>query len=271
MEPPPDGPAPGPQALPLRPARGSRGLEQRRAVSPPRAGGAPCRTGPRTAAGPEPPARPLRSFHWCRPGPQGPPIRKQETQRLREPLDGESEGPGGLGAGTGGKGARTLVSGSHADSTGAALISQHRLLPRFLSAPSWVGPAPRVPRKQSAAGAGARIPRSFRREGSPGQPVRVAALPQAPMGRTVVVLGGGISGLAASYYLSRAPCPPKVSGSRSFLYSLLRFQQKAAPNPSPGLRPRRRVYPWPAGGPGGGQRASGRLDPLLARPRRRCL
>ncbi|XP_004858727.1 protoporphyrinogen oxidase isoform X2 [Heterocephalus glaber] len=31
-----------------------------------------------------------------------------------------------------------------------------------------------------------------------------------PMGRTVVVLGGGISGLAASYYLSRAPCPPKV-------------------------------------------------------------
>lgn len=31
------------------------------------------------------------------------------------------------------------------------------------------------------------------------------------MGRTVVVLGGGISGLAASYHLSRAPCPPKVS------------------------------------------------------------
>lgn len=30
------------------------------------------------------------------------------------------------------------------------------------------------------------------------------------MGRTVVVLGGGISGLAASYYLSRAPCAPKV-------------------------------------------------------------
>ncbi|XP_005400314.1 PREDICTED: protoporphyrinogen oxidase [Chinchilla lanigera] len=30
------------------------------------------------------------------------------------------------------------------------------------------------------------------------------------MGRTVVVLGGGISGLAASYYLSRASCPPKV-------------------------------------------------------------
>ncbi|XP_011922923.1 PREDICTED: protoporphyrinogen oxidase isoform X5 [Cercocebus atys] len=31
------------------------------------------------------------------------------------------------------------------------------------------------------------------------------------MGRTVVVLGGGVSGLAASYHLSRAPCPPKVS------------------------------------------------------------
>uniref|UniRef100_A0A8C5VXE7 Protoporphyrinogen oxidase n=1 Tax=Microcebus murinus TaxID=30608 RepID=A0A8C5VXE7_MICMU len=30
------------------------------------------------------------------------------------------------------------------------------------------------------------------------------------MSRTVVVLGGGISGLAASYHLSRAPYPPKV-------------------------------------------------------------
>ncbi|KAM8817056.1 protoporphyrinogen oxidase isoform 7-T7 [Rhynchonycteris naso] len=30
------------------------------------------------------------------------------------------------------------------------------------------------------------------------------------MGRTVVVLGGGISGLSASYHLSRAPNPPKV-------------------------------------------------------------
>ncbi|ELV13283.1 Protoporphyrinogen oxidase [Tupaia chinensis] len=30
------------------------------------------------------------------------------------------------------------------------------------------------------------------------------------MGRTVVVLGGGISGLAACYHLSRAPRPPKV-------------------------------------------------------------
>lgn len=31
------------------------------------------------------------------------------------------------------------------------------------------------------------------------------------MGRTVVVLGGGISGLAACYHLCRAPRPPKVS------------------------------------------------------------
>nr|XP_042114522.1 protoporphyrinogen oxidase isoform X5 [Peromyscus maniculatus bairdii] len=30
------------------------------------------------------------------------------------------------------------------------------------------------------------------------------------MGRTVIVLGGGISGLAASYHLIRGPCPPKV-------------------------------------------------------------
>ncbi|XP_028715930.1 protoporphyrinogen oxidase isoform X3 [Peromyscus leucopus] len=30
------------------------------------------------------------------------------------------------------------------------------------------------------------------------------------MGRTVIVLGGGISGLAASYHLIQGPCPPKV-------------------------------------------------------------
>uniref|UniRef100_A0A2K5EHW0 Protoporphyrinogen oxidase n=1 Tax=Aotus nancymaae TaxID=37293 RepID=A0A2K5EHW0_AOTNA len=40
------------------------------------------------------------------------------------------------------------------------------------------------------------------------------------MGRTVVVLGGGISGLAASYHLSRAPCPPKVMLGGSWLQTL---------------------------------------------------
>uniref|UniRef100_A0A8C6AWY8 Protoporphyrinogen oxidase n=1 Tax=Monodon monoceros TaxID=40151 RepID=A0A8C6AWY8_MONMO len=40
------------------------------------------------------------------------------------------------------------------------------------------------------------------------------------MGRTVVVLGGGISGLAASYHLSRAPCPPKVMLGGSWLRTL---------------------------------------------------
>lgn len=35
--------------------------------------------------------------------------------------------------------------------------------------------------------------------------------PRTAMGRTVIVLGGGISGLAASYHLIRGPCPPKVS------------------------------------------------------------
>lgn len=52
----------------------------------------------------------------------------------------------------------------------------------------------------------------FCRAGCP--PLRLSDRPSAlgiPMGRTVVVLGGGISGLAASYHLSRAPCPPKVS------------------------------------------------------------
>uniref|UniRef100_A0A673UCP1 Protoporphyrinogen oxidase n=1 Tax=Suricata suricatta TaxID=37032 RepID=A0A673UCP1_SURSU len=40
------------------------------------------------------------------------------------------------------------------------------------------------------------------------------------MARTVVVLGGGISGLAASYHLSRAPCPPKVMLGGSWLHTL---------------------------------------------------
>uniref|UniRef100_A0A5F5PHU0 Ubiquitin specific peptidase 21 n=2 Tax=Equus TaxID=9789 RepID=A0A5F5PHU0_HORSE len=40
------------------------------------------------------------------------------------------------------------------------------------------------------------------------------------MGRTVVVLGGGISGLAASYHLCRAPCPPKVMLGGSWLQTL---------------------------------------------------
>uniref|UniRef100_A0A8C3WPW5 Protoporphyrinogen oxidase n=1 Tax=Catagonus wagneri TaxID=51154 RepID=A0A8C3WPW5_9CETA len=40
------------------------------------------------------------------------------------------------------------------------------------------------------------------------------------MGRTVVVLGGGISGLAASYHLSRAPSPPKVMLGGSWLQTL---------------------------------------------------
>uniref|UniRef100_A0A8D1KSK8 Protoporphyrinogen oxidase n=1 Tax=Sus scrofa TaxID=9823 RepID=A0A8D1KSK8_PIG len=48
-------------------------------------------------------------------------------------------------------------------------------------------------------------------QGASGQPVHIASSTLGfPMGRTVVVLGGGISGLAASYHLSRAPCPPKV-------------------------------------------------------------
>uniref|UniRef100_A0A8C0SL27 Protoporphyrinogen oxidase n=1 Tax=Canis lupus familiaris TaxID=9615 RepID=A0A8C0SL27_CANLF len=40
------------------------------------------------------------------------------------------------------------------------------------------------------------------------------------MGRTVVVLGGGISGLAAGYHLSRAPCAPKVMLGGSWLQTL---------------------------------------------------
>ncbi|KAF6075525.1 protoporphyrinogen oxidase [Phyllostomus discolor] len=40
------------------------------------------------------------------------------------------------------------------------------------------------------------------------------------MGRTVVVLGGGISGLAASYHLSRAARPPKVMLGGSWLQTL---------------------------------------------------
>lgn len=59
------------------------------------------------------------------------------------------------------------------------------------------------------------------------------------MGRTVVVLGGGISGLAASYYLSRAPCPPKVSAPRCQRERLQHFSPisgesgRAAPSSDP--------------------------------------
>jgi hypothetical protein len=55
-----------------------------------------------------------------------------------------------------------------------------------------------------------------------------ALFPGFPMGRTVVVLGGGISGLAACYHLSRAPCPPKVSTLAEVgLFNTLLFPAKA--------------------------------------------
>lgn len=92
MEPPPDGPAPGPQALPLPPA--TPGAAQGGVAAPGRG----------------------RPTHRGRPSPrrghpavcvgvtraQEPPIRKQEAPRLREPrepLDGGSDAPGGRGAG----------------------------------------------------------------------------------------------------------------------------------------------------------------------------
>lgn len=70
------------------------------------------------------------------------------------------------------------------------------------------------------------------------------------MGRTVVVLGGGISGLAASYYLSRAPCAPKVSaharqGASFTLVS--HFRRKGT----------RRPLPLQTRHPGAGGRAAG--------------
>lgn len=113
---------------------------QRRAVSPPRAGG-----GPRTAAGPARGAATPRSA-LVSPGPRNRPSgsrkRRACASRGSRWTAGRTRREGG------GRGAPALVGRSRADSTGAALIGQHRLLPRFLSAPSWVGPAPRVPRKQ---------------------------------------------------------------------------------------------------------------------------
>lgn len=100
--------------------------------------------------------------------------------------------------------------------------------------------------------------------GRPGPPVRIALLPRLPMGRTVVVLGGGISGLAASYHLSRAARPPKVSATC----------QKEPPlfsKPADGERECAASAPLAPGGPGGRQRAPGRLDPLRARARWCCL
>lgn len=72
------------------------------------------------------------------------------------------------------------------------------------------------------------------------------------MGRTVVVLGGGISGLAASYYLSRAPCAPKVSAhareGASFILAS-HFWRKGT----------RRLLPLQTWYPAAGGRAAGSL------------
>uniref|UniRef100_A0A5F8H5M7 Protoporphyrinogen oxidase n=1 Tax=Monodelphis domestica TaxID=13616 RepID=A0A5F8H5M7_MONDO len=48
------------------------------------------------------------------------------------------------------------------------------------------------------------------------------------MSRTVVVLGGGISGLAACYHLIRAPRPPKVMLGGSWLQALEDGEQTLA-------------------------------------------
>lgn len=107
------------------------------------------------------------------------------------------------------------------------------------------------------------------------------------MGRTVVVLGGGISGLAASYHLSRAPCPPKVSAPlppcqrEPPLILLSHFQEEGMRRPirlltlysaaAAAAAIGRSVSLLSPGGIGGGQRAPGRLDPLGTRARWCCL
>lgn len=160
-------------------------------------------------------ARPLRSFHWrVSPGPQGPPIRKQETLRLREPQEllDASRGAGGLGAPAPRLSLASRLQIARVRPLSAGTGSS---LPFSRPPPGW---ALRPGCPKAVSGRWSAHPAELPETGTP-RPAcpRAAALPQAPMGRTVVVLGGGISGLAASYYLSRAPCPPKVSGSRSFL------------------------------------------------------
>lgn len=181
----PDGPAAGPQAFsqppyppaPLTPgARGawsSAGRCRRPGPGEGPAGQAHAplpRARPR-AEGAATPQFSLASVTWA-PGPANPEAGNAAPARAAGAAGRES---GGRRAG--GAGAPPLAGQSLADSAGAALICRHRLLPPVLPAPSWVGPAPRVPRKQSAA-AGARTPRSFRRQGPPGQPVRAPLLSQ---------------------------------------------------------------------------------------------
>lgn len=213
----PDGPAAGPQAFsqppyppaPLTPgARGAWSSAGR------------CRRpgpgeGPAGQAHAPLRARPLRSFHWrVSPGPQGPPIRKQETLRLREPQEllDASRGAGGLGAPAPRLSLASRLQIARVRPLSAGTGSS---LPFSRPPPGWAL-SPGCPK--AVSGRWSAHPAELPETGTP-RPAcpRAAALPQAPMGRTVVVLGGGISGLAASYYLSRAPCPPKVSGSRSFL------------------------------------------------------
>ena len=96
-----------------------------------------------------------------------------------------------------------------------------RMLSRFnhvqLLATQWTvhPPALGFPESSEWPGVGRGARRFSGEQAACGHAVRSASSPAGFfMGRTVVVLGGGISGLAASYYLSRAPCPPKVSAPR---------------------------------------------------------
>lgn len=295
MEPPPRGPASrAPTGLPTAEAHGAvpQGAHRRRArnsaqgsaVTRTQLPPSPRRAAPHSSAHPPPgsepahvplhgaPARPVRGFHWWVSF-QDPPIQKQEARApacaARAAWTESRRDRKGWG--------RRRRRGALAGRGQIARVWPSPAFPRGLG--GWrevFGPPAAPPRVLSFSrpcrGGSCALSRDLS-GGASGDGSRLVSLsasplsPRLPMGRTVVVLGGGISGLAASYHLSRAASAPKVSahhaGGRA-LGPLL---------PVPALQTRGRgpccsASPLPPGGPGGGQRASGRLDPLCTRARR---
>lgn len=237
----PDGLAAGPQAFsqppyppaPLTPgARGawsSAGRCRRPGPGEGPAGQAHAplpRAGPRVA-GAATPQFSLASVTWA-PGPANPEAGNAAPARAAGAAGRES---GGRRAG--GAGAPPLAGQSLADSAGAALICRHRLLPPVLPAPSWVGPAPRVP--ESSQRPLERAPRGASGDRDP--PASLSARrcsPPGPNGPDRGRAGWRHQRLGRQLLPEPGPLPPQGEWQQELPLSLPRFQQKAAQTPPPG-------------------------------------
>lgn len=182
--------------------------------------------GPR-AAGAATPQFSLASVIWA-PGPANPEAGNAAPARAAGAAGRES---GGRRAG--GAGAPPLAGQSLADSAGAALICRHRLLPPVLPAPSWVGPAPRVP--ESSQRPLERAPRGASGDRDP--PASLSARrcsPPGPNGPDRGRAGWRHQRLGRQLLPEPGPLPPQGEWQQELPLSLPGFQQKAAQTPPPG-------------------------------------